>query len=219
MGAGSAGILPALGASVAGRDMRPAAHSLSFASPKESKQRKGDPKSATPSLRYGANLGRGACGVCRRTHCALARFVQTTAASQSTMHARCDAHAHPASTPPQAQPQGVEQPDTGHRCARPRWAQALRAAQRQAERSDGPYRGCPSGRAEERRARGGHARRSAHATLSDLPQLFERSAQRAVSSAARPVTEHRRLPAAKRRDTDSRVAFSLLTFFWRSKRK
>ena len=31
--------------------------------------------------------------------------------------------------------------------------------------------------------------------------------------------EHRRLPAAKRRDADSRVAFSLLTFFWRSKRK
>ena len=32
-------------------------------------------------------------------------------------------------------------------------------------------------------------------------------------------TEHRRLPAAQRRDADSRVAFSWLTFFWRSKRK
>ena len=31
--------------------------------------------------------------------------------------------------------------------------------------------------------------------------------------------EHRRLPEAKRRDADSGVAFSLLTFFWRSKRK
>ncbi len=35
------------------------------------------------------------------------RSVQTTAANQFTMHARCDAHAHPASAPPQAQPQGV----------------------------------------------------------------------------------------------------------------
>ncbi len=27
-------------------------------------------------------------------------------------------------------------------------------------------------------------------------------------------TEHHRLPGAKRRDADSRVAFSLVTFFW-----
>ena len=33
-------------------------------------------------------------------------------------------------------------------------------------------------------------------SCTDLPQLFERSAQRAVSSAAHPLTEHRRLPAA-----------------------
>ena len=141
----------------AGRDMRPAAHSLSFASPKESKQRKGDPKSATPSLALRGKPGSGRLRGVPQNSLRATRSVQTTAASQSTMHARCDAHAHPASTPPQAQPQGVEQPDTGHRCARPRWAQALRAAQRQAERSDGPYRGCPSGRAEERRARGGLA--------------------------------------------------------------
>ena len=32
-------------------------------------------------------------------------------------------------------------------------------------------------------------------------------------------TEHRRLPAAQRRDADSRVAFLLLTFLWRSKEK
>ncbi len=31
--------------------------------------------------------------------------------------------------------------------------------------------------------------------------------------------EHRRLPAAKRRDAACRVAFSLVAFFWRSKRK
>jgi hypothetical protein len=38
---------------VVGRDMRPAAHLLSFASPKESRQRKGDPIAA-PALRAGA---------------------------------------------------------------------------------------------------------------------------------------------------------------------
>jgi len=36
-----------------GRDIRPAADLLSFASPKESKQRKGDPTVCDPSLRYG----------------------------------------------------------------------------------------------------------------------------------------------------------------------
>ena len=56
-------------------------------------------------------------------------------------------------------------------------------------------------------------------SCTDSPQLFERSAQRAASSAAHPLPEHRRLPAAQRRDTHSRVAFSLVTFFWRSKRK
>ena len=32
-------------------------------------------------------------------------------------------------------------------------------------------------------------------------------------------TEHRRLPAAQRRDADSRVAFFWLTLFWRSKKR
>ena len=56
-------------------------------------------------------------------------------------------------------------------------------------------------------------------SCTDSPQLFERSAQRAVSSAAHPLTEHRRLPVAQRRDTHSRVALSLVTFFRRSERK
>ena len=73
-------------------------------------------------------------GVRRRTHCALARSVQTTAANQTTMHARFDAHAHPASAPPQAQPQGVNS------LARAIAALGLvgRAVPDRAERSDGP---------------------------------------------------------------------------------
>ena len=38
-------------------------------------------------------------------------------------------------------------------------------------------------------------------SCTDLPQLFERSAQRAVSSAARPAHEHRRLPRSAAKGT------------------
>src|SRR5215216_6405690 len=41
----------------------PACNSLSFASPKESKQRKGDPGSCVPSLRYGQPAVLGSGGV------------------------------------------------------------------------------------------------------------------------------------------------------------
>ncbi len=70
-----------------------------------------------------------------------ARAAQTATASQFTRHGRCDAHAHPATAPPQAQPAGGGQPNihSGHRCARlgPRSAWRLRP-RRRAERSDGP---------------------------------------------------------------------------------
>ena len=133
---------------------------LFFASPKKSTQKKGDPQSATPSRCYGANLRRGGCGVRRGTRYALARCARTTTASQLTRHARSDAHAHPATAPPQAQPDGGGQlnSQTATRaiaalgpvcaargaCARAVWA----------ERSNGPC-GCPvfrfpSGCAEER---------------------------------------------------------------------
>ncbi len=50
-----------------GRVVAPAGDSLFFASPKKSKQKKGDPQSATPSRCEGANLRRGGCGVRRGT--------------------------------------------------------------------------------------------------------------------------------------------------------
>src|SRR3989344_2123474 len=46
-----------------GRVVAPAGDSLFFASPKKSKQKKGDPQSATPSLCEGANLRRGGGGL------------------------------------------------------------------------------------------------------------------------------------------------------------
>ena len=55
------------------------------------------PKSATPSLRYGANLWRGACGVCRRTHCALrASFKQLRQVSARSACVLRHTHAPPA---------------------------------------------------------------------------------------------------------------------------
>ena len=95
-----------------------------------------------------------------------ARAAQTATASQFTKHGRFDAHAHPATAPPQAQPAGVgsqtsKQPDihSGHRCARLGLRSAWRLRPRVgAERSAAKQRPvwmfgspCPSGCAEERR--------------------------------------------------------------------
>ena len=108
----------------------------------------------------------------------------------------------------------IQQPNshTGHCFARPHLAgaSATRCAN-WAERSNGPN-GCPlpgfpSGCAEERSGQRIRARDCLSATKWSE---FERD------PAGR---EHRRLPAAKRRDAACRVAFSLVTFSWRGKRK
>ena len=91
--------------------MRPAAQFLSLIRQRK-KPKKGDPTSATPLLRSGANLRRGSVGVGRRTHFALfERSVQTAAASQITKRL------HAALQPPPRQnraagaaSRGVEQP-------------------------------------------------------------------------------------------------------------
>ena len=89
-----------------------------------------------------------------------ARAARTATASQSTKHGRFDAHAHPATAPPQAQPAGVGQPNSQHlfgpllRSAWPAQRVALaparigRAKQRPVWLFCPP---CPSGCAEERR--------------------------------------------------------------------
>ncbi|MBA4061969.1 MAG: hypothetical protein C0470_16690 [Verminephrobacter sp.] len=117
------------GAEGGSRVFAPAGEALFFASPKKSTQKKGDPQSATPALRYGANLRRCACGVRRGTRFAAAQ-------RRSDSHGESDHEAwalrrpcHPATTPPQAQPAGGEQPNShsGRRCARPKKC-ALRKA-------------------------------------------------------------------------------------------
>jgi hypothetical protein len=90
----------------------PGGDSLFFASPKKSEQKKGDPQSATPALRYGANLRRGGCGVRRGTRFALARAARTATASQFTKHGRFDAHATPQPPRRRRSQQGVGQPNS-----------------------------------------------------------------------------------------------------------
>jgi hypothetical protein len=170
-----------------GRVVAPAGDSLFFASPKKSKQKKGDPQSATPALRYGADLRRGGCGVRRGTRFALARAARTTTASPNTPPARAAAGAPPHPPRRRRSQQGVdsqtaEQPH-GPSLARPRFRGRERIALRKlgrAQRSNGPC-GCPlpgfpSVCAWGAQGTGWHARRSARASWSDSPQLFERSA-------------------------------------------
>ena len=80
------------------------------------RQRKVPKRKATPSLRplRGAKGQTcvGAVAGCAVELTALrCSFVQTSTASQFTRHGRFDAHAHPATAPPQAQPAGVGQPN------------------------------------------------------------------------------------------------------------
>ncbi|PIF25209.1 hypothetical protein CLU88_0025 [Acidovorax sp. 56] len=207
------------------RVVAPAGDSLFFASPpggrpKKSKQKKGDPKSATPALRFGANLRRSGCGVRRRTHCAPAAH-RSNSCGKSVHEARALRRAcHPATAPAQAQPQGVDS-----RAAEQPHGPLLRSAswsQRAAHARSGPseamarmdVRWVPFCACREAQGRGCvRVPQDTRTSCTDLPQLFERSAQRAVSSAAHRLPEHRRLPAAQRRDAHSRVALSLVPFF------
>ena len=118
--------------------MRPAAHLL-FLYAQEKEAKESAPKSATPSLRFGANLRHGTCGVRRGTHCALARSVQTTAASQTTLRV------HPA----------VHAPPRKHRAAGAATGVLMRAIA-----ALGPGFELPSGRAEKRSGWGGHGEQS-----------------------------------------------------------
>ena len=163
----------------AGRDVRPAAQSLSFVSPKESNQRKGDPTGCVPPLRCGqpAVLAGGVRCRTRFVHCVHA--AQTSPASQITK--RVHPSVHPL-TPPAAllgASRGEGDNHTGHRCARP-WVlltscgsglardECIRRTEApsrasplphpviKAERSDGSWGlHLPSGRVEKRRAWGG----------------------------------------------------------------
>ena len=165
-------------------------------------------------------------GVRRRTHCALTRSVQTTAASQFTKHGRSDAHAHPAPCAPQAHTEGNPTDiHSGHCFARPHLAgaSATRCAGA-AERSDGKC-GCLDVRLPNPLLAAPAAGRLWGGMGVEAPMLRDLTRrgcpsgarQRKASSTAHPATAPPQVcPVAQRRGRRLGVAFSLVTFFWRS---
>ncbi len=137
------------------------------------------PKKRRPPVCDPFAVRRGKPAACRlrgapwNSLCA-ARATQTATASQFTKHGRFDAHAHPATAPPQAQPAGG-QPNSQHpfgpslRSAQFAQRVALAPARRgRAQRTEAMARvdvrlGFPYARAETRRAGGACVCRRTHA--------------------------------------------------------
>ena len=201
------------------------------------RQRKVPKRKATHSLRplrvaTGQTCSGAVAGCAAELTSLLCSSVRTTAASQSTKHGRFDAHATPQPPRRRRSQQGWDsrtskQPDihSGHCFARPglAGASATRCAN-WAERSKGPC-GCFAPFAPldaPRSAAGGVAcvPKDTHASLSSSPQLFERSAPARSEFCGAPRSRAPQVaPARSAGVADSGVAFSLVTFFWRRKRK
>ncbi len=191
---------------------------LFFASPKKSTQKKGDPTVCDPFRlrRAGQPVSCRAWDAPRNSlRCFAATFRQPRRARQ-----RCVCVLRRTRSPHALPDTGASTREwgshTGHRCARP-FAQAL--APRPRPSAAMARVGCwlfNSLLYAPRSAAGGVAcvPKDTQASLSGLPQLFERSAQRAVSSAAHPAREHRRLPrsAAKGTQTAGSPFLCLLSF-------
>ena len=196
--------------------LAPAADSLFFASPKKSKQKKGDPAVCDPC---GANLRRGVCGVRRGTRYALARCARTTTASQITKHAREGAHATPQTPRRRRSQKGVGSP-TAQQPNSPTATRAVAALGPDGRRRFAPRSARPSAAMARRDVRlrdPFRMRRGAQRSADQGSRLSERRRREFERDPA--GREHRRLPAAKRRDAACRVAFLLGTFLWRSKEK
>ncbi|CAM5779751.1 hypothetical protein OPEN69S_00429 [Ottowia pentelensis] len=170
------------------------------------RQRKEGKRKATPlavSLRCAAgNLRCSRLGRCCGTRCVhCAHFARTTAASQNTLHG----HALLPMPAPAAALLGTARGD-------------FKAG---AERSDGPHQN-PCGCACSAVLAGWRVHRRMHAFrgLTRGGCLSGENAVNAASSTAHPASATTQVcPVAKRRGRRLGVAFSLPTFFWRSKRK
>ncbi len=182
------------------------------------------PKERRPSVcgPFGANLGRGACGVRRITHCAPAALRSDKRGE--SVHEACALRraCHPASTPPQAQPEGGGQPNspTAQQPNSPTATRAVAALGPDGRRRFAPRSARPSAAMARRDVRlrdPFRMRRGAQRPADQGSRLSERRRREFERDPA--GREHRRLPAAKRRDAACRVAFLLGTFLWRSKEK
>ena len=120
---------------------------------------------------------------------------------------------HPANAPPQAQPEGG-----GERTSQHPHGPLLRSAQSAQRVALAPGRLRPSeamARMDVRFRVPFRMRRGAQRPADQGSRLSERRRREFERDPA--GREHRRLPAAKRRDAACRVAFLLGTFLWRSK--
>jgi hypothetical protein len=188
------------------------------------RQRKVPKRKATPSLRplrcaTGQTCVGAVAGCAVELALLLRSAARTATASQITKHGRSDAHATPQPPRRRRSQQGVDS-----RTAKQPHGSSLRSTQSALR----PTRGACARNMGPSEAM---ARDGCSAVLRPIPSVCaeERSGQRirardCLSEAQRSEferdpagREHRRLPEAKRRDADSGVAFSLLTFFWRSK--
>ncbi len=155
----------------AGRDMRPAAHLLFFASPKKRRQKKGDPTGRVPCASLRGSLRCSRLGRCCGTRCAPAALRSNNRSkSVHDAWACCAAHARPRPCASRHGQRGV-QPQHG-----PSLRSAAGAAVFEAERSDGPSGLATPLRLRLRRRACGVARaqQDARASWSDSRGLFER---------------------------------------------
>ena len=193
--------------------LAPVGDSLSFASPKESKPRKGDPVVRVPSLRYGqpAMLARGAC---RETHFAPMALRSDRRGKSVHEGVRPAAHARPTRCASRHGQKGV---GTGSG-----YGIGCGNQGRGAERSDGP---CPApqplGLRLWRGVCGGRMRVEArmlrHHACRGCPN--EALQARSEFRGTRRKRADAGCPERQRRVADPGVAFLLGTFLWRSKEK
>jgi len=191
-----------------GRGVRPAAQWLSFASPKESPQRKGAPTGCVPALRCGQPAVLASSGVSLE----LAALRQSRALIRWPLRSSAQPEGNPSKHPFGPSLRSA-QPVQRVALAPARWGRATRWPVGCLDVFSPPHLAAPAAG----RLRGEHARRSAHASSTDSPWLSERSAP--ARSEFHGAPRNRTDAGLPRRGRRLWVAFSLLTFFWRSKRK
>ena len=198
---------------------RPACESLSFASPKERNQRKGDPTVCVPAAARRGNLRCSGLAGSRSNSLRFTSLRQSRALIRQTLRSS----AHPEGQGSRTSTRAIAALGPNSRAQAPRAAQTgpSAAMARMAVRLFGcsaapPLLAAPAAG----RLRGEHGRRSAHASLTNSPWMSERRAQRKASSTAHPATDTPQVcPFAPRRGRRLGVAFLLGTFLWRSKEK
>ena len=199
----------------AGRDVRPAAQSLSLLRQRK-EPKKGDPVVCDPPLRCG-QAAVLADGVRRRTRCVPAALRSNNCGeSDHAACASCGAPAHPARCAPRRRQKGVGE-RTGHRCARP-WAETRISRPSAAMARVVPE--IPSGRAEKRRGWGGPGQRSMPRLcgLTRCGCLSEAPQARSEFRSAAPGLSIAGCPGAQRRGHGQWGRLSLVPFFGEAKK-